>query len=370
MSLKAVLEHYNIPLTGAQSYKNPVIPKPPFSLSQSIRKNSLIAIGSSVAFFIILFPLLLGGSDDKYKPILPEPNQENTKYQEIQPLLDTPPDLLSVFKDRGEDIAPINSNGSVSAIALIREIQDRYPDFNIVYGTDNITPQGSNVGIKQVEIGEIAIAISSRPLTEIEKRDGLQEVAIAKDAIAVIVHKDNPINNLSIEQLKQIYTCRVTDWITLGWQNANNDPEPFSIEVINRSSESGTQEIFQDRVLGGEAFCIDDSDSNEKNFKTWEKDETTPVVRNLSKYGIYYASLNHVIGAKGVKIIAINQINPADQNGAYILNGDYDLSRNLYAVSKKEAYTNVIEFINFLLSPSGQQIIYKYHVPIYPYNPE
>jgi phosphate transport system substrate-binding protein len=317
-----------------------------------------------------LFPLLLGGSDDKYKPILPEPNQENTKYQEIQPLLDTPPDLLSVFKDRGEDIAPINSNGSVSAIALIREIQDRYPDFNIVYGTDNITPQGSNVGIKQVEIGEIAIAISSRPLTEIEKRDGLQEVAIAKDAIAVIVHKDNPINNLSIEQLKQIYTCRVTDWITLGWQNANNDPEPFSIEVINRSSESGTQEIFQDRVLGGEAFCIDDSDSNEKNFKTWEKDETTPVVRNLSKYGIYYASLNHVIGAKGVKIIAINQINPADQNGAYILNGDYDLSRNLYAVSKKEAYTNVIEFINFLLSPSGQQIIYKYHVPIYPYNPE
>ena len=97
---------------------------------------------------------------------------------------------------------------------------------------------GSSAGIEAVSAGTADIASSSRGLNADEQDLGLTPIVIAHDGIAVIVNDDNPVDNLSTEQLRDIYAGKITNWKEVGG-------EDLRIQVINRDEASGTREAFR-----------------------------------------------------------------------------------------------------------------------------
>lgn len=102
---------------------------------------------------------------------------------------------------------------------------------------------GSGAGVKALGSGEVTLAFLSRTLTADETASGLVGYSYAKDGVVVIVHKDNPVKDLSLASLKDIFTGKTTEW-----------PAGNPIAVFNRNADSGTREVFKDRVLGKDAF--------------------------------------------------------------------------------------------------------------------
>ena len=106
---------------------------------------------------------------------------------------------------------------------------------------------GSSAGIEAVSAGTADIASSSRGLNADELDLGLTPIVIAHDGIAVIVNDDNPVDNLSTEQLRDIYAGKITNWKEVGG-------EDLRIQVINRDEASGTREAFRTIVMDGTPF--------------------------------------------------------------------------------------------------------------------
>ncbi|MFO0211006.1 MAG: phosphate ABC transporter substrate-binding protein, partial [Pseudanabaena sp.] len=207
-------------------------------------------------------------------------------------------------------------------------------------------PNGSSQGLQNLISGSIAIAATSRPLKAAEAQAGVQLVPIAKDAIAVVVGINNPFKgNLTKEQVRDIYQGKITNWSQVG---GTNQP----IKVINRATSSGTREAFQDIVLLGQNFPPDSP-----NFITWKQDETTAILRDLGDNGISYATVSQVEKQEIVRIVAIDDINATDI--AAIKSGKYPISRSLFLGAKKTTTPVVKQFIEFALSPQGQQIVQK-----------
>lgn len=337
----------------------------------------VVGVGGIAPVLQALPPIIeaIGGvmktQSDKSVPVAPQ--SSDPAFQAVEPLLETQGNPESVFNIASSGLSQIVGDGSASVIAMVRDLQSQYNATPFVYGKDDTTPSGSDDGLNRLAAGgEIDLAFSSRPLTNAEKVQGnLAEFPIGKDAIAVFVHKDNPIDNLTLEQLKEIYLCEIDKWSTLGWSNPSDASEPLGIDVFNRYRSSGTQTIFNEKVLDGLAFCPNsigpNGESHERangsSFRTWDKDQTTAVIREMGEYGIYYASLNQVID-QDVKILNINGVSPT---ATTILDGSYPLSRNVYAVAKQNTSQEVVDLIKFLAAPIGQELMRQYHIPLYSY---
>ncbi|MGL6136611.1 MAG: substrate-binding domain-containing protein, partial [Planktothrix sp.] len=177
------------------------------------------------------------------------------------------------------------------------EIQKIFPQFQLRYFQNPSQSPGSGSGIKMLIDNQITFAESSRPLQESEyqqaKQRGLNliEVTIAIDGIAVAVNPNLNISGLTINQLKQIYTGKITNWSQLGGEN-------IPIVPYSRTKEAGgTTELFITNVLGGESF------GEAVEFIP----TTTEALRAIGNNpgGIYYASAPEVVAQCTIKPIAI-----------------------------------------------------------------
>jgi phosphate transport system substrate-binding protein len=124
------------------------------------------------------------------------------------------------------------------------------------------------------------------------------------------------------------------------------------IKVINRAITSGTRGAFQDIVLLGQDFAPDGA-----NFITWKQDETTAILRDLGDNGIGYATVTQLEKQEIVRIIAIDGVSPTDV--AAVKANKYPISRSLFLGVKKVNSPVTKQFIEFALSPQGQQIVQK-----------
>ncbi|MBD2177943.1 phosphate ABC transporter substrate-binding protein [Pseudanabaena sp. FACHB-1998] len=244
----------------------------------------------------------------------------------------------------------LEMDGSTTMVALVKELRNGYsqanPNIPTTFGVPDGKPSGSSQGLQNLINGTVAIAASSRPLKAAEAQSGVQLVPIAKDAIAVFVGINNPFKgNLTKDQVRDIYLGKITNWSQVG---GSNQP----IKVINRATTSGTREAFQDIVLLGQTFSPDNA-----NYITWKQDETTAILRDLGDNGISYATVSQVEKQEIVRIVPIDGVNPMDVG--LVKAGKYPLSRNLFLGAKKVTSPAVKQFIEFALSPQGQQIIQK-----------
>lgn len=242
----------------------------------------------------------------------------------------------------------LEMDGSVTMVAMIKRLQVAYSQVNpgipTSYGVPDGKPNGSNTGIQNLVDGTVQLAASSRPLRAEELQAGLQPVPIARDAIAIVVGVDNPFQGeLTLEQLKQIYQGRITNWADVGGPD-------LPIKVYNRSPASGTYSLFRDIVLLGEDFAPDGS-----NFVTFEQDVTTPILQALGTDGISYSTVQQVENQQTVRVVSIDGISPTDQEA--IRAGSYPISRVVYLVAKQPTSPAVKQFIDAALSEQGQQIV-------------
>lgn len=246
------------------------------------------------------------------------------------------------------DPTVLTMDGSVSLVALIKQLQNAYlqinPNLPSTYGLPDGRPNGTNAGIQNLRDGKVVLAVSSRPLKPEEIQAGLQAVPIVRDALAVAVGVENSYQGgLSLDQLKQIFQGKISNWAQVGGPDR-------PIRVINRSPNSGTYTFFQDIVLLGEPFAPDRA-----NFTTASQDETTPLLQALGADGITYSTVTQIANQQTVRIVPIDGVSPTDP--AAVATASYPISRIGYLVVPQQTSPAVKQFIDLTLSEPGQAIM-------------
>ena len=224
--------------------------------------------------------------------------------------------------------------------ALAEEFKKTNADVDIT-----VTGGGSGTGIAALINGEIDIADSSRPMKpeEIEKAkvNGIEpvEFIIARDGLAVIVHPDNPVGELTRAQVADIYTGKITNWKDVG---GNDD----AITLYGRQSTSGTYVYFRDTVLKA------DYASTMRNMEG-----TSAIVDAVQadKTGIGYVGIGYL--TPEVKALTLEGQNPTDK--AAVASGAYVLTRPLFQYTKGVPAKNgpTHKLMLFQLSAPGQKVV-------------
>ena len=185
--------------------------------------------------------------------------------------------------------------------AMIESFEEVYPDITV---TAEYT--GSGAGLESLAAGKTDIGNASRALKDGEKETGAVENVVAIDGIAVITHKDNTVDNLTSEQLADIYTGKITNWKDLGGADE-------AIVVLGREAGSGTRGAFE------ELLKVDDQCKYAQ-----ELDSTGGVLAKVASTpgSIGYVSLDVVDDT--VKALSLDDVAPTEEN---IVAGSYKLSR-------------------------------------------
>lgn len=226
------------------------------------------------------------------------------------------------------------------AVELAQAFEENNPDIKV-----DVAGGGSSAGIKAAKDKTANIGTSSRELKPEEKASGLKETVIAKDGIAVIVNPNNPITDLSIEQIKKIYTGEIKNWKELGGKDAR-------ITVVNRDEASGTRGAFEEIVLASSAKFISDAVIQ----------STTGAVRTTvtqDENAIGYISIGAV--DKSVKPVKVGGIEATEQN---VIKDRYKISRPFLFLTNGNPDQAAQSFIDFVLSPEGQEIVGEEFVPV------
>ena len=224
--------------------------------------------------------------------------------------------------------------------------------------TLQVTGGGSGTGIAALISGTTDICESSRSMKPAEKeklRDRYNttgvEIAVARDGLSIYLNSANPINELSLDQLKQIFTGKVTNWKDVGGPDAH-------IIVYSRENSSGTYVFFKEHVLEGADFTA----------RAQTMPGTGVVVNAVSKEknGIGYGGAGY---AKGIKIPKVKKdasspaIAPTLET---VKAGTYALARPLFFYVRNKPSGETKAFVDWVLSPEGQEIASK--VGYYPIN--
>jgi len=218
--------------------------------------------------------------------------------------------------------------------ASAEEYMKKHPDV-LIY----VQGGGSGTGIRRVSEESVDIAMSSREIKEKEykKTPELKKYAIALDGIAIVVNPDNPLDNLTKEQVRAIFSGKIRNFKDVGGDTRE-------IVVVVRESGSGTRATFDELVMNGE----------ELTDNALQKPSNGAVKATIAtnKNGIGYIGLGYV--DESVKALKINGV---DANTDNVRNGRYPISRKLYLITKGDADGIAKEFIEFMLSEEGQRIV-------------
>ena len=230
----------------------------------------------------------------------------------------------------------VATDGSTSMSKVIESLSEAFGEETGIEVTYNAT--GSGAGIEAVLAGRCDIGLSSRDLKEEEKENGLEGTILAYDGIAIIVHPDNPVTDLSIETIAKIYTGEITNWKDVG----GNDGE---IVLIGREANSGTRDGFES-ITGTEDKC------KYRQECTSTGDVITAVSSNPNAIG--YASL--ASAKDSVKAVSVDEVAPSE---ATVKDGSYAVQRPFVLVTKKDTKLseNAQKFFNYITSEDANEVI-------------
>ena len=206
----------------------------------------------------------------------------------------------------------VATDGSTSMEKVIGALGESFmaanPNVTFTYN-----PTGSGSGIQAVSEGRCDIGLASRGLKDDEKSAGLTETVLAYDGIAVVVSPENPVSDLTIEQIADIYTGKITNWSEVG----GNDAE---IVLIGREAGSGTRDGFES-ITGTEEAC------QYRQELTSTGDVIATVSQNPNAIG--YASLSAVKDT--VKALSVGGVAPSEDT---VKDGSYLIQRPFVLVTK------------------------------------
>ena len=231
----------------------------------------------------------------------------------------------------------VSTDGSTSMEKVIGALSESFMAQNSGV-TVNYNPTGSGSGITAVQEGTCDIGLSSRALKDEEKAAGLKETVLAYDGIAIIVHTDNPVSDLTLEQIAKLYTGEITNWKDVG----GNDAE---VVLIGREAASGTRDGFES-ITGTKDAC------QYRQELTSTGDVITAVSQNPDAIG--YASLASVKDT--VKALNVGGVTPSE---ATVKDGSYLVQRPfvLVTVGGKDLSPAAQAFFDYALSADAASII-------------
>lgn len=231
----------------------------------------------------------------------------------------------------------VSTDGSTSMEKVIGALGESFMEANS--GTTfTYNPTGSGSGIQAVSEGRCDIGLSSRALKDDEKASGLKETTLALDGIAIIVNPQNPVKDLSLEQIAKIYTGEITNWKDVGGEDAE-------IVRIGREAGSGTRDGFES--------ITDTKDACQyRQELTSTGDVITTVSQNPNAIG--YASLASI--KDSVKALTVNGVAPTE---ATVKDGTYLVQRPFVLVTKEGVALSETaqKFFDFATSADAASII-------------
>lgn len=256
-----------------------------------------------------------------------------------QPKPDQPAEPVQERKNQS-----ITINGSTSVQPLAEELASTFKAKN-QNATIDIQSGGSGVGIKSAMDGVVDIGMSSRDLKPEEKT--LKEFRIATDGIGVILHPENSVNDLTIGQLKKIYTGEITNWKDVGGKDSN-------ITVVTREECSGTRGAFIE--LTGLEVKEGDKKVDKTLASAITQGSTGAVMTTVSGdvNAIGYASFGSAKDKTDIKLISVDGVACSEEN---IYAGSYKISRPFLMLTKEEPTGLAKDFLDFILSAEGQNIV-------------
>jgi phosphate transport system substrate-binding protein len=255
----------------------------------------------------------------------------------------------------------ITIKGSDTMVNLSQKWAEEYmkihPEVSI-----QVTGGGSGTGVAGLLNKTTEIANSSRELKSIESEDAKAKgvtpftYQVALDGIAVIVHPESKVDNLTIQQVSDIFSGKITNWKSVGGAD-------MPITLYGRENSSGTYEFFKEHVLGKvDGKQVDYATSTQVLQGTAALGEA--VARD--KKGIGYGGVGYFAERNDVKILHIKKdenspaYSPSENNKVnydLIWSGDYSISRYLYCFTNGEATGKLKEFMDFIVSEVGQNVV-------------
>lgn len=242
----------------------------------------------------------------------------------------------------------ITVKGSDTLVILAQRWAEQYmaahPDVTI-----QVTGGGSGTGISALINGTTDIASASRPMKRSEMEKLKQrynslgvEVRVAKDGLSVYLHESNPVNELTLAQLKAIYTGTVSNWKEVGGADAK-------IILYSRENNSGTYVFFKEHVLENEDFVP----------RAQNMPGTASVVNAVAKdrNGIGYGGAAYASGIKIVKIRKDDASPAVAPTEEAVMSGEYPISRYLYIYLRNRPSGALKEYIDWILSKEGQALV-------------
>jgi phosphate transport system substrate-binding protein len=257
--------------------------------------------------------------------------------------------LLAGLMAPAVSAAEITVKGSDTMVALAQKWAEIYstqhPDVKI-----QVTGGGSGVGLAALESKQTDLANASRKIKAKEIEGCIKafaarpkEYAVALDGLSVYVNAENPINELSLEQLSSIFTGKVKNWKELGGSDT-------PIVLYSRENSSGTYEFFREHVLKGQDFA--------SSAQTLQG--TAQIISAVTKdvKGIGYGGAGYGKGAKHLKVSKVageEAIEPSEEN---VLSGKYPISRSLYVYLNPAIDKDAIKaYLQWIRSDDGQKVV-------------
>ncbi|ABN07287.1 phosphate binding protein [Methanocorpusculum labreanum Z] len=238
---------------------------------------------------------------------------------------------------QGEEPETLTLAGSTTVLPVAQTVAEIYMDEHATADIQ-VSGGGSSVGATAAKEGTADIGMLSRELKDSEKEGSdLKEYVIAKDGIALIAHPSNTVSDLTLEQIKDIYQGKITNWKELGGAD-------MKIVLIGRDSASGTREFFTEFVL--------------------KKEDAASTMQEFSSNGAVQQAVAQTPGAIGyvslefvddsVKAFTLSGVAPTVEN---VINGSYSINRPLLMITNGEPTGLAKKFLEFILSDEGQTII-------------
>jgi phosphate transport system substrate-binding protein len=235
----------------------------------------------------------------------------------------------------------VSTNGSTSMEKVIGNLSEQFMQDNSgVKITYDAT--GSGTGVESASNGTCDIGLASRDLKDDEKNKGLTQTTIALDGIAIIVNKDNPVKDLSVDKIADIYTGKIKNWKDAGGKDAE-------ISAIGREAGSGTRDGFETIT-----------DTKDKCVLSQELTSTGAVIEAVknSPNAIGYASFSDAEGKDGITILTVGGVKCSEDT---ISDGTYKIQRDFNLITKKDKKLSAQAqaFFDYMTSKDAAAIIEK-----------
>lgn len=250
----------------------------------------------------------------------------------------------------GSQDSYIDIKGSDTMVNIGQQWAEAYMEGNNSV-TISVTGGGSGTGIAALMNDNADLAQSSRKIKQQELSDAaakgitIHEFIVGQDAVSMVVHKDNPIGQLTVPQLHDIFTGVITEWSELGWADGG------SIVVYSRQSNSGTYEFVYEQVLSKKDWAP----------STLFMAGTSSIITGVGedKNGIGYVGVSYV--NESVKALNVakdaNSEYVSPQNRSNIEAGKYPVTRPLYFYINGKPEGAVLDYLKWVLSAEGAAVL-------------